>query len=197
MYWRNATREDADASLQGSGRGVGGGWRMITTAVRVLRPPMVEPAVLSGGIGVPARAARVVYARSYPRGGNAADTGHAVCAEFGMRHTGCRAEATGIARGWREDLQEQRARPQGRLVLETRREREWRSPARRRRSAVATRKAERESRGVPGHCLGGRAGTPMPGGPDEASCRMVAAVRNAARIGRVQRLTADGRHGDG
>ena len=79
-------------------------------------------------------------------------------------YSGCRADAIAAVRGWRERLNEQRIHLRTRLAaLEARREKDWKKPETRRRSAVATRKAETrlarveaELRGLPRHCFGGR-----------------------------------------
>ena len=85
--------------------------------------------------------------------------GHAGAALLGVR-----ADAQASARGWKERLQEEIQRLRHRLSqLEARREKDWRQPARRCRNEVATRKAEtrlarveKELRGRPRHCFGGR-----------------------------------------
>ena len=140
---------------------------MITTAVCVVRPPKVDFEALSEGIGVLARATRSVFARVFQRGEKEADVKRDVAAREGLlaRHySGCRADAQAAAHGWKEGLLDARLRLRNRLAqLEARREGDWRRPATRRRNAVATRKAEtrlarveKELRGRPRHCFGGR-----------------------------------------
>ena len=82
-----------------------------------------------------------------------------------MRHySGFRADAMAAARGWRERLHEERASLRDRLVaLERKRDADGKRPSKRRRNAVATRRAEvrlarveKELAGPPRHCFGGR-----------------------------------------
>ena len=140
---------------------------MKSTAVCVVRPSKAEFGVLSKGIAVLARATRSLFARLFQGGEREADVKRDLMVGDGLlaRHySGCRADAQSAARGWRERLHEERQRLRNRLSqLETRRERDWRKPATRRRNAVATRKAEtrlarveKELQGRPKHCFGGR-----------------------------------------
>ena len=123
--------------------------------------------MLSEGLRILARATRTVFARVYQRREDEARVKRDVCAAFGLlvRHySGCRADATAAANGWRECLIEQRAHLHSRLAaLEAARESDAESAMRRRRNAVATRKAqtrlarvEKELAGPPRHCFGGR-----------------------------------------
>ena len=140
---------------------------MISTAVCVVRPPKEDLTVLERGISILSRATRMVFSRVYQRGEDAARTKREVCATMGLlaRHySGCRADAIGAVRGWRERLKEQRIHLRTRLAaLEAKREKDWEKPETRRRNAVATRKAETrlasveaELIGAPRHCFGGR-----------------------------------------
>ena len=133
----------------------------------MVRPAKAEFGVLSKGIAVLARATRSLFARLFQGGEREADVKRDLMVGHGLlaRHySGCRADAQSAARGWRERLHEERQRLRNRLSqLETRRERDWRKPATRRRNAVATRKAEtrlarveKELQGRPKHCFGGR-----------------------------------------
>ena len=132
----------------------------------VVRPPKAEHAVLAEGLRALARATRTVFARVYRQREGEGRVKREVCASLGLlsRHySGCRADAA-AARGWRERLVEQRAHLRRRLAaLEATREQDAESFPRRRRNAVATRKAqtrlarvERELLGAPRHCFGGR-----------------------------------------
>ena len=140
---------------------------MRTTSVCVVRPPKAEHALLAQGLCVLSRATRTVFARVYQRREDEARVKRDVCASFGLlaRHySGCRADAAAAANGWRERLIEQRAHLHSRLAaLEATRGRDAKSFMRRRRNAVATRKAqtrlarvERGLLGPPRHCFGGR-----------------------------------------
>ncbi len=140
---------------------------MISTSVCAVRPPKADLDRVARGVGILARATRKVFSRVFQRGGDAAQTKREVCAEEGLlvRHdSGCRADAIAAARGWRERLHEERARLRARLgALERKRDADWKRPSKRRRNAVATRKAEvrlarveTELAGPPRHCLGGR-----------------------------------------
>lgn len=137
------------------------------TAVCVVRPRKADLAQLREGIAVLARATRSLFARLFQGDEREADVKRDLLLREGMlaRHySGCRADAQSAARGWKERLQEEIQRLRQRLSqLESRREKDWRKPARRRRNAVATRKAEtrlarveKELRGRPRHCFGGR-----------------------------------------
>ena len=123
--------------------------------------------MLSEGLRILARATRTVFARVYQRREDEARVKRDVCAAFGLlvRHySGCRADAAAAAGGWREGLIEQRAHLRGRLAaLGAARESDAKSFVRRRRNAVAARKAEtrlarveKELLGAPRHCFGGR-----------------------------------------
>ena len=140
---------------------------MISTSVCVVRPPRVDLDVLSRGIEVLARATRIVFARVYQQGEDAARTKRETCAKLGLlaRHySGCRADAIGAVIGWRERLKDQRTHLRTRLAhLAAKREKDDEKATTKRRNAVATRKAETwlarvesELRGVPRHCFGGR-----------------------------------------
>ena len=148
------------------GKGRGGGWRMILTAVCVVRPPKVDLETLSEGIGVLARAKRSVFARVFQCGEKEADVNRDVVEREGIlaRHySGCRADAQAAAHGWKDGLPDARERLRNRLAqLEARPERDWRRQVARCRNAVATRKAETrlarvegELQGRPRHCSGG------------------------------------------
>ena len=140
---------------------------MISTAVCIVRPSKADHNILSQGIEVLARATRMVFARVYQQGHDAARTKREVCAQMGMlaRHySGCRSDAIGAVKGWREGLKDQRTNLRDRLVaLEGSREKDYEKPSKRRRNAIATRKAETrlasvetELKGPPRHCFGGR-----------------------------------------
>ena len=135
---------------------------MRSTLVCVVRPPKAEHTVLAEGLRILARATRMVFARVYQRREDEVRVKRSVCASLGLlsRHySGCRADATAAARGWRERLVEQRAYLRSRLaVLEATRERDAKTAARRRRNAVATRRArvDKELLGPPRHCFGRR-----------------------------------------
>ena len=140
---------------------------MISTSVCVVRPPKADHDVLADGIEVLARATQMVFARVYQQGVDAARTKREVCAQMGMlaRHySGCRADAIGAVKGWRERLKDQRTHLRARLAhLAAKREKDYEKATTKRRNAVATRKAETrlaqveaELRGVPRHCFGGR-----------------------------------------
>ena len=140
---------------------------MISTSVCVVRPPKADHDVLADGIEVLARATQMVFARVYQQGDDAARTKREVCAQMGMlaRHySGCRADAIGAVKGWRERLKDQRTHLRARLAhLAAKREKDYEKATTKRRNAAATRKAETrlaqveaELRGVPRHCFGGR-----------------------------------------
>ena len=140
---------------------------MISTAICVVRPPKADHAVIEQGISVLARATRAVFSRVYQRGEDGARTKREVCADMGLlaRHySGCRADAVAAVKGWRNRLEEQRIHLRTCLAaLEARREKDWEKRETRRRNAVATRKVEtrlsrveKELRGRPRHCFGGR-----------------------------------------
>ena len=140
---------------------------MICTSVCVVRPPRADLDVLCQGIEVLARATRMVFARVYQQGEDAARTKRETCAKLGLlaRHySGCRADAIGAVKGWREGCKDQRSHLRSRLAhLEARREKDDEKAMTRRRNAVATRNAETrlarveaELRGLPRHCFGGR-----------------------------------------
>ena len=141
---------------------------MITTCVCVVRPPKADHEVLSQGIEILARATRMVFARVYQQGHDAARVKREVCAQMGMlvRHySGCRADAIGAVKGWREGLNDQRSQLRLRLArLEAQRQKDDEKASTKRRNAIATRKAETrlarvqaKLQGVPRHCFGGRA----------------------------------------
>ena len=132
-----------------------------------MRPPKADLDRVSKGVGILARATRKVFSRVFQRGMDAAQTKREVCAEEDLlvRHySGCRADAIAAARGWRERLHEERARLRARLgALERKRDADGKRASKRRRNAVATRKAEtrlaqveKELAGRPRHCFGGR-----------------------------------------
>ena len=106
---------------------------MISTAVCIVRPSKADLSVLSQGIEVLARGTRMVFARVYQQGHDAARTKREVCAQMGMlaRHySGCRAEAIGAVKGWREGLRDQRSNVRNRLVaLEAKREKDYEEPS--------------------------------------------------------------------
>ena len=80
---------------------------MKTTVVCVVRAPQAHRAVLEEGLRTLARATRMVFARVYQRREDEAHVKRSVCASLGLlsRHySGCRADATAAARGWRERL---------------------------------------------------------------------------------------------
>ena len=140
---------------------------MISTSVCVVRPPRADLDVLSRGIEVLARATRMVFARVYQQGEDAARTKRETCAKLGLlaRHySGCRADAIGAVKGWREQLKDQRSHLRSRLAhVDARHEKDYKKATTRRRNAIATRKAETrlarveaELRGLPRHCFGSR-----------------------------------------
>ena len=118
---------------------------MISTSVCIVRPAKTDVDVLTQGLNVLARATRMVFARVYQHGHDSAKVKREVCSSTGLlvRHySGCRADAIAAVRGWRERLKEQRVHLCSRLVqLEARRENDYKTPGKRRRNAVATRKA--------------------------------------------------------
>ena len=140
---------------------------MISTFVTVVRPAKADLDILSSGLDILARATRMVFARVYQQRDDAARTKREVCASMGLlaqHYSGCRADAIAAVRGWRERLKEQRVHLRSRLTnLKARREKDYKTPGKRRRNAVATRKAETrlarveaELQGPPRHCFGGR-----------------------------------------
>ena len=119
---------------------------MTTTLVVVVRPPKADLDVLASAVGVLARATRTTFSWLYQQGRGAAEVKRAVCARFGIlaRHwSGCRAASQAAARSWREGrgqrlgMLEQRIR-----ALDDRWPKDSLHPAKKRRNAVARRKAE-------------------------------------------------------
>ena len=109
----------------------------------------------------------MIFARVYQKGDGQARTKELICWRLGMRarhYSGCRADAIAAVKGWRERLKEERTHLRSRLAaLEASRAKDWKNAARKRRNAVATRKAETrlarvetELEGPPRHCFGGR-----------------------------------------
>ena len=140
---------------------------MVSTSVCVVRPAKADLDVLATGRGVLAQATRMVFARVYQQRDDAARTKREVCAQMGLlvRHySGCRADAIGAVKGWRERLKDQRIHLRTRLAhLAAKREKDDGKTTTKRRNAVATRKAESrlarveaELRGLPRHCFWGR-----------------------------------------
>ena len=141
---------------------------MTTTSVCVIRPPKATLQVLSEGVATLARVTRIIFHRVHQKGGDEARLKENLCWKLGMRSRhfgGCRAEAFGIARAWKERLRFEQTNLQNRLaMLAATREKDWRKKSTRRRNAVQTRKAEARlaraekelGQGVPRHCFGGR-----------------------------------------
>ena len=140
---------------------------MTTTLVVVVRPPKADLDVLASAVGVFARAARTTFSWLYQQGRGAAEVKRAVCARFGIlaRHwSGCRAVSQAAARSWREGGAERLRMLEQRIqALDARWPKDAECPSRKRRNAVARRKAEvaaarvhKELAGVPRWCFGGR-----------------------------------------
>ncbi len=139
---------------------------MTTTFVTVVRPPREDLTVLASVVAILACAARTTFCWLYQKRLKPAHVKRAVCARFGIlaRHwSGCRAVAQQNARSWREGGRDRLAMLRQRLRrLEERWPKDRLDPRRRRRNAVARRKAEtaiarlpKELRGRPRWCFGG------------------------------------------
>ncbi len=140
---------------------------MTTTLVAVVRPPKADLDVLASAVGVLARATRTTFSWLYRQGRGAAEVKRAVCAQFGIlaRHwSGCRAASQAAARSWREGGAERLGMLEQRIrVLDDRWRKDCLDPGKKRRNAVARRKAEvaaarlrKELAGAPRWCFGGR-----------------------------------------
>ncbi len=140
---------------------------MTTTFVAVVRPPNADYKVLAEAVRVLACAARTTFSWLYQKRRRAADVKREVCARFGIlaRHwSGCRAASQAAANSWREGGKERLHMLATRLkALEARWPADSLNPAKKRRNAVARRKAETaiarldsELKGKPRWCFGGR-----------------------------------------
>lgn len=140
---------------------------MTTTLVVVVRPPKVDLDALAPAVGILARATRTTFSWLYQQGRGAAEVKRAVCARFGIlaRHwSGCRAASQAAARSWREGGAERVRMLEQRIhTLDDRWVKDSLDPAKKRRNAVARRKAEvavarlrKELAGAPRWCFGGR-----------------------------------------
>ena len=140
---------------------------MTTTFVTVVRPPKADFEVLASAVAVLARAARATFRRLFQLGKPPAEVKREVCSEFGLlvRHwSGSRATAIQSVKSWREGSRERLRTLAHRLGdLRRRWPEEKLHPVRRRRNAVARRKAEaaiarlaKELAGLPRWCFGGR-----------------------------------------
>ena len=142
---------------------------MISTAVCIVRPSKLDLNVLSQGIEVLARATRMVFAQGVPAGARCcADQTRGV-----RKDAACWPVTTPGAgpvrlppsrageRGSRTNVHESSGTDL--FALEASREKDYEEPTKRRRNAIATRKAETrlarvetELKGKPRHCFGGR-----------------------------------------
>ena len=140
---------------------------MKRTFVTVVRPARRELTLLTSAIAPLAQAARTTFCWIHQKRLNQAYVKRAVCRRFGIlaRHwSGCRAVAQQAARAWREGGRDRLATLRGRLArLEASWPKECLDSRRRRRNAVARRKAEtaiarleKELDGRPRWCFGGR-----------------------------------------
>ena len=140
---------------------------MTTTFVTVIRPPKTDLVLLTRVVGVLARATRTTFNWLYQKRLPQADVKRDVCARFRLlaRHwSGCRALSQAAARSWREGGRDRLYTLRDRLLaLEERWPKDSESPDKKRRNAVARRKAEtaiarieKELRGQPRWCFGGR-----------------------------------------
>ena len=140
---------------------------MTTTFVTVVRPPKADLAVLRSAVALIALVTRVTFSWIYRHGRRPAHVKRTLMARYGLlaRHwSGCRADARAAASSWWEGGQEAVQRLGSRLEeLRNRRDKDALRPNRKRRNAVATRKAEtalsrllKELKGLPRWCFGGR-----------------------------------------
>ena len=140
---------------------------MKTTFVTVVRPPKADLVVLRSAVGFMARATRVTFSWIYRHGRSPAHVKRTLLARFGLlaRHwSGCWAEARGAAESWREGGDAAVDRLTVRLEeLRNRWFKDALKPQKKRRNAIATRKAETaltqtlgELKGRPRWCFGGR-----------------------------------------
>ena len=140
---------------------------MTTTFVTVVRPPKEDLDVLAQAVRVLACATRTTFSWLYQKGRRAADVKREVCGRFGIlaRHwSGCRAASQAAAKSWREGGKERLHTLANRLkALEERWPTDSLRPGKKRRNAVARRKAEtaivrldKELKGTPRWCFGGR-----------------------------------------
>ena len=114
---------------------------MISTAVCIVRPSKADLNVLAQEIEVLARGTRMVFARVYKQGHDAAQTKREVCAQMGMlvgHYSGYRSNAIGAVKGWREGLKEQRTQLRMRLSsLEAKREKDNEKASTKRRGIIS------------------------------------------------------------
>ena len=140
---------------------------MTTTFVTVVRPPKADLVVLRSAVALMALATRVTFSWIYRHGRRPAHVKRTLLVRFGLlaRHwSGCRADARAAADSWREGGEAAVDRLTSRLEqLRDRRVKDSVSPNRKRRNAVAARKAEtalsrllKELKGLPRWCFGGR-----------------------------------------
>ena len=141
---------------------------MKTTVVCVVRPPKPDRELLDRYAATFGHATRWTFSQLYVRRRGAAEIKREAIARLGLHGriwNGCRAETKAAAEGWRAGLVEERRRVRRRLgVLDARWERDARRPGRKKRNAVARRKAETRlariekdlERGIPRVCFGGR-----------------------------------------
>ena len=140
---------------------------MTTTFVTVVRPPKEDLAVLAEAVRVLACATRTTFSWLYRKGRRAADVKREVCGRFGIlaRHwSGCRAGSQAAAKSWREGGKERLHMLATRLkALEEQWPTDSLRPGKKRRNAVARRKAataiarlDKELKGTPRWCFGGR-----------------------------------------
>ena len=140
---------------------------MTTTFVAVVRPPKADVDQLAETVGVLASATRTTFAWLFQKHRPEAQVKREVCARFGLlaRHwSGCRAASLAAAKSWREGGSDLLDRLAARLAeLKERWPRDCVRPGRKRRNAVARRKAEtaiarlsNELEGDPRWCFGGR-----------------------------------------
>ena len=140
---------------------------MTTTFVAVIRPPKDDLDHLVEAVRILARATRTTFTWLFQKHRPEAEVKRTVCARFGIlaRHwSGCRAMSRAAAKSWREGGKELLATLATRLAgLQQRWPKDCLRPGRKRRNAVARRKAEtaiarlsKDLEGDPRWCFGGR-----------------------------------------
>ena len=140
---------------------------MTTTFVVTVRPSKKVHLLLAEAVRVLACATRTTFSWIHQKGRDEAEVKREVCAQFSIlvRHwSGCRTASLAAAKSWREGAKERLQTLMTRLEeLKKRWPADSRNPKKKRRNAVARRRAEthiarlkRELKGLPRWCFGGR-----------------------------------------
>ena len=140
---------------------------MTTSFVTVVRPPKDDLTLLACAVGILARATRATFSALYQKRCPQADVKRTVCGAFGIlaRHwSGCRAASRAAVKSWRNGGRDRVRMLETRLeILSERWPKDCLDPKKKRRNAVARRKAEtaiarleKELKGSPRWCFGGR-----------------------------------------